>query len=200
MNASADERAIELALDPNNPWPEEDHSPPRAAVALIFRTGDVDTELLFIQRSTRQSDPWSGQMALPGGRRDAGDDTPNTTAERETREEVGLDLATARPLGALSELEGGIQTKRQIFVNAHAYWLDGVAPTLTYNYEVADAVWVPLRVLCDPSRHIDYYFPAADAAFPGIQLDESHQVVWGLTLRLLSDLFGRLELPFILPL
>jgi len=147
MSATADEDTIRLALNPVGQWPAEDSLAPRAAVALIFRTGLDDTELLFIERAARSSDPWSGQMALPGGRRDASDNSPASTAERETMEEVGLDLAPARRLGALAELEGGRQTKRQIFVNAHAYWFDGDRPDLTLNYEVADAVWVPLRFL-----------------------------------------------------
>ena len=69
-----------------------------AAVALILReTIDDDIELLFIKRAARDDDPWSGQIALPGGRHQDSDDSLEDTAVRETREEVGLELgATAR--------------------------------------------------------------------------------------------------------
>ena len=41
----------------------------RASVALIFRRMEnAHEELLFIQRARREGDPWSGDMAFPGGR------------------------------------------------------------------------------------------------------------------------------------
>jgi len=183
---------------------EEDRVP-QAAVAAVFRPVDLgarpgyeaDAELLFIQRATREGDPWSGQMALPGGRKDPTDPSPQATAIRETDEEVGLDLSPARYLGSLSEMDGGRATNRRVIVSAHAYWLDGPRPALRHNYEVADTLWVPLRDLGDRDRYIDYHYAMAGAMFPGIQLDRNHQVIWGLTLRFLSDLFQRLDRPFI---
>lgn len=170
---------------------------PSAAVAAVFRSGDHGTELLFIQRASKDSDPWSGHMAFPGGRRDPEDLDSHHTAERETSEEVGVDLSGAKRLGSLGDLDGGRQRHNLFAVHAHAYWLDGDAPALTANYEVADALWVPLAVLTDDSRYIDYYYPASDSSWPGIQLDNPAQVVWGLTLRFLADLFARLDQPFI---
>lgn len=51
-----------------------------------------DPEVLFIKRASRKGDRWSGHVALPGGGRDAEDADDLTTAIRETREEIGLDL------------------------------------------------------------------------------------------------------------
>ena len=165
-----------------------------AAVAAVFRQGNHGTELLFIQRATKASDPWSGHMAFPGGRTDPGDADAHATAERETLEEVALDLSVAPRLGALTDLRPGRHLEA---VHAHAYWLDGPRPSLTANYEVADTVWVPMTALANTDRYIDYYYPSSDSTWPGIQLDEPTQVVWGLTLRFLADLFGRLDAPFI---
>ena len=58
-------------------------------------------------------------------------------------------------------------------------------------------MWVPLEHLVDRARHIDYLYPRSGLLFPGIQLDRDDQVIWGLTLRFLGDLFGRLEHPFL---
>lgn len=170
---------------------------PRAAVAAVFRQGRLGTELLFIQRAAKETDPWSGQMAFPGGRVDETDADTHATAERESLEEVELDLSYAVRLGSLSELDGGRATNRPISVCAHNYWLEGPPPPLRPNYEVADVLWVPVATLLDQRRYIDYHYPRSDTHFPGIELDKEGQVVWGLTLRFLSDLFGRLGLPFI---
>lgn len=180
--------------------PDEADAAPRAAVAAVFRSAEEGggSELLFIQRAIREGDPWSGQMAFPGGRRHPEDSTPEATALRETIEEVGLDLTGALPLGALSELDGGRATNRRVVVSAHAWWLEGPRPGLVPNHEVADTVWVPLDVLADRERYIDYHYPRSGLRFPGIQLDHRDQVIWGLTLRFLGDLFRRLDHPFVI--
>ena len=38
-----------------------------ASVAVIFRNGQEDEEVLLIRRAEREGDPWSGQVAFPGG-------------------------------------------------------------------------------------------------------------------------------------
>ena len=62
----------------------------RAAVALILRDpGDGTLEFLMIKRADYEGDPWSGHVALPGGRHEQGDPTLEATAIRETWEETG---------------------------------------------------------------------------------------------------------------
>ncbi len=173
------------------------HEPvPRAAVAAVMRPGENSPELLFIQRATREGDPWSGQMAFPGGKTEPADPTPEATAIRETHEEVGLTLESSHAVGLVSELDGGRATSRLVLVSAHGYWIEGSRPRLQPNYEVADTIWMPLEDLADPDRQIDYYYGPADATFPGIQFDQPDQVLWGLTLRFVSDLFEHLNQPF----
>ncbi|MEM9565998.1 MAG: CoA pyrophosphatase [Actinomycetota bacterium] len=200
-----DWRELQALLDQRYE-PNEAETAPRAAVAAVFRQREGDgmadgpgggSELLFIQRATKPTDPWSGQMAFPGGREELADSSPRHTAARETAEEVGLDLSPARFLGTLSELDGGRANNRRIIVSAHAWWLPGPRPTLDLNHEVADVVWVPLRELANDARYIDYRYPLTGTTFPGIQLDHPDQVIWGLTLRLLADLFSRIDHPFV---
>lgn len=60
--------------------------------------------MLFIKRATRTGDRWSAHVALPGrplqlalisgGKRDPEDVDDRFAAERETREEIGLDLTS----------------------------------------------------------------------------------------------------------
>jgi hypothetical protein len=59
----------------------------RASVALIIRHNVNGLEILFIKRTENPKDPWSGDIALPGGRQDEGE-TDLETAIRECREEV----------------------------------------------------------------------------------------------------------------
>jgi hypothetical protein len=46
----------------------------RAAVALILQLREGELGVLMIRRAEREGDPWSGQMAFPGGRMEPRDD------------------------------------------------------------------------------------------------------------------------------
>ena len=77
-------------------------------------------------------------------------------------------------------------------ISAFVYRLEE-PPPLVINHEVREALWVPLRDLRDPGRHIEYRSPRygeAMPAFPGIVVGyPERQVVWGLTYRFLERFF-----------
>lgn len=86
--------AVVLPIIKPEPSDILDHSP--KTLADFFAVDWVqngDPEILFIKRAGRVGDRWSGHVAFPGGRRDPPDVDDRATAIRETREEVGLDLA-----------------------------------------------------------------------------------------------------------
>ena len=184
---------MERALTPGVAPPADG---PSAAVAAVIRTGLSGAEMLFIERSSKEGDPWSGQMAFPGGRTAASDEHSLATAVRETKEELDLDLSDSQLLGRRSDLEGGPRGPRQrLRVTPHLFWLKGERPVVTPNHEVAAAVWVPVTDLLDDARYIQYPYPALGAdLWPGIAV-EGNRVIWGLTLRMLIDLFERLDRP-----
>ena len=82
----------------DEPRPEHEIT---AAVCVVLGGPDAAPALCFIKRSERPDDPWSGQMALPGGRVARTDASAHAAGMRETVEEVGLDLTRYRHLGAL---------------------------------------------------------------------------------------------------
>jgi 8-oxo-dGTP pyrophosphatase MutT (NUDIX family) len=168
----------------------------RAAVAAVLRPAARGPELLFIERARHPGDPWSGHMAFPGGRMDPDDPSLRHTAERETLEEVGLDLSGAEVIGQLDDLEGRRQGRPAgMVVSAFVYEGSG-DPALVCNEEVQEALWVPVRDLADPARHVPYVTPYLDHTFPGIRVSsaEAH-VVWGLTYRFVELLLGIIGTP-----
>jgi 8-oxo-dGTP pyrophosphatase MutT (NUDIX family) len=165
-----------------------------AAVAAVLHEAAHGSELLFIERAEHPHDPWSGHMAFPGGRVDPGDATARHAAERETLEEVGLDLAGAELLGRLDDVEGAPPGFDSLVVSAFVYHLDR-RPAATLNYEVRDALWVPVTHLEDASRRVPYYWPREQRLthYPGILVGEpDRHVVWGLTYRFLELFFTAL--------
>jgi 8-oxo-dGTP pyrophosphatase MutT (NUDIX family) len=164
----------------------------RAAVALLLRVRGGEVELLLIRRAEREGDPWSGHMALPGGRWQPGDANLAVTAARETREEVGIDLwRHGRRLGELDELAPRSARIPGIVVSPFVYHLTG-GPEPRPNHEVQAAIWVRVDELLHPDAAIEYLHDLADGgtlAFPAY--DARGQVVWGMTHRILA---GFLEL------
>lgn len=159
-----------------------------ASVALILSEKPYGVNILLIERSANEHDYWSGQVGLPGGRVDASDQSTRHTAERETWEEIGLDLSAARYLGRLSDYApGGLRIVISCFVYAIEELPDlRLAPT-----EIADAFWVPLRELDNPALRtsVGIIFRNRTRHFPSLRLkDDGQQRLWGITYRLLRNL------------
>ncbi|MEI9948182.1 MAG: CoA pyrophosphatase [Pseudomonadota bacterium] len=146
--------------------PETPLAGPRtAAIALILLDLEPSLELLLIERATREGDPWSGHMALPGGHREAMDADLAATAERETLEEVGLDLrARGERLGRLSDCTPirGVPVAVRPFV-----YLLPARPTLLLSAEVRQALWVPVAPLLGGAAQATYVLSRGGSE-PGI--------------------------------
>lgn len=160
-----------------------------AAVALILvegaERGGGGLEALFIRRAERAGDPWSGQIALPGGRRDPGDADLLATAIRETREETGIDLTAAEPLGELDDLHPRTATLPPVSVRPFVFALKR-RPAIAPSSEVQAAFWVPLARMADPTvrREITLFIRGAERTFPAYVLGDD--VIWGMTERILT--------------
>jgi 8-oxo-dGTP pyrophosphatase MutT (NUDIX family) len=162
-----------------------------AAVAVVLAPDPAS--ILLIRRAEREGDRWSGQMAFPGGRWSPGDPDLSATARRETREEVGLDLAGARLLGPLDDIAPRTQLLPPIIVRPFVFVAPGPAE-LSLNHEVAAAAWVELELLARPDTYRPFEYDALGTRlrFPGYHLD--HGVVWGMTERILTPLLGMMGL------
>lgn len=174
----------------------------RAAVALILRETDSGLQVLFIKRAENEHDPWSGNISFPGGKVENGDGDPRVTAERETMEEVGIDLRCSEYLGHLADIAG---SRIPIQVSCHVYILNTISPFRLMDEEVADAFWVSLADLADPNRHGEQsvWFSGKTLRHPGIALPyPGEPALWGITYRLIMDfiaLVSRSALPHTLP-
>lgn len=169
---------------------ERDEPFHEAAVALVLHPGAEGLEALFIKRATRVGDPWSGQIALPGGRRNKDEGSLLLTAVRETLEEVGLDLATnGELLGALDELRPRTPVLPPIIVRPYVFAI-ATRPDFVLSDEVADTFWAPLRDVFDPARQeeISISVPGANMRRSAIGIGE-HKI-WGMTEYILRTFEG----------
>ncbi|KAA0893537.1 CoA pyrophosphatase [Oryzomonas japonica] len=164
--------------------PDDGRSP--AAVAMVLVEQSAGLHLLFLERATDERDPWSGNLAFPGGRVEPGE-TLRQAAERETREEAAIELAAARHLGRLGDIVGAHLPVR---IACFAYGFSGALPAVTINHESRDAFWVNLADLADQRRHIttQVHFRGRPVETPAIRLPQPDKpVLWGITYRLVMQ-------------
>jgi 8-oxo-dGTP pyrophosphatase MutT (NUDIX family) len=178
---------IRAALQSRPPGRIVDPVTARAAVAVVLRERAGAIEILFIRRAEHPADPWSGQMAFPGGRAEPGDADPEATALREAAEEVGLDPSAAdvRVVGHLEPFWIPVSDYQVTPVLAIA----GRRPVLVASpSEVARIVEAPLGAFL-PAGPIEIVeavvrdWPLRYGAYPVEGLK-----VWGATARILGQL------------
>ncbi len=161
----------------------------RAAVALMLRLSEKtgEPEIFFIQRAHYETDPWSGQVAFPGGREEASDKSLMDTAIRETWEETGIDIGRDGVIiGQLDDLRPRIVRLPAVVVRPFVVLLgDHSVPVL--SDEVADSFWVPLALLRDHTGWRDTIVTAGGLEFTRRAFHHGEFVVWGMTERILSD-------------
>jgi len=177
--------AVRFALQDFRAKPEAAPGASPAAVALILLEGPRGLETLLIRRAERADDPWSGQVALPGGRYDPADADLLVTAIRETREETGVDLSAAERLGVLDDLYPRTPTLPAVVVRPFVFALAS-RPTLVPGVEAARVFWLPLDRLSQRGVRRDFTLPVrgVERTFPAYVVDEI--VIWGMTERILT--------------
>jgi 8-oxo-dGTP pyrophosphatase MutT (NUDIX family) len=183
-----------LADRPADRIPETDCQV-RAAVTLILRPSADDggeMEGLFVRRAEVAGDPWSGHVALPGGRRDPDDSDLLDTARREILEETGLRLEREDHLGRLGEIHPRSKHLPSICVTPFVAWL-AAAQEVRLNHELTGHRWVPLSVLADSAFRSTVVREAPSIReFPAI--DYEGDVIWGLTFAIVEDFLAVLAI------
>ncbi len=157
-----------------------------AAVLLLLRP-TAPLEMLLIERTEREDDPWSGHMALPGGRREPADPDLLATARRETAEETGIVVTPPQILGRLDEL--GPDASRRRFNLLIAPFVAAVPADTEPEpapREVETAMWVPLTHLASDEAVDEVLIQLEGEEFRLPALNYDDYIIWGLTHRILT--------------
>lgn len=160
-----------------------------AAVLVGIVEHPHELTVLLTQRAEHLS-AHAAQVAFPGGRIEPTDASPSAAALREAQEEIGLDPAFVRVIGALDTYETG--------TGFHIYPIVGlVRPGFTLKAdarEVAEIFEVPLAFLMDPKNHETHsaVFGGAERSYYAMPYDGHY--IWGATAGMIVNLREKLFL------
>jgi 8-oxo-dGTP pyrophosphatase MutT (NUDIX family) len=180
---SSRERLIRRLSD-RHPVVQDAAGRTEAAVAIILAPRDSGHQLLLIKRAESAGDPWSGQMALPGGRRESGDEDLVATAMRETREETRIELRRDLLVGQLDDLAPTIAALPPVLVRPFVFVL-GEAVRIQPGPEVAFGVWTAFDLLGASEKDVEIEIRGAQRTVPAFLV--GHHVVWGMTHRIIKS-------------
>ncbi|CAM9721356.1 unnamed protein product [Discosporangium mesarthrocarpum] len=167
--------------------PVQGDSKPRRRASLVILLRGTETEkeeILLIRRARNPRDPWSGHVALPGGRQDIGE-TDLETAVRECKEEVGIQLCSRRfaLLGRLSDRRTS-GSSRALTVSCFVFVCLECNPEVELKLqasEVAHAWWVDTSLFFPRHKALQISFPVTTLK-PSWRKKHWEVVLWCLRL------------------
>lgn len=171
----------DLGADPASPGLK----PASVLIPIIVRSEEFT--VLFTRRTTHLRDH-SGQISFPGGRAEAHDPTPESTALRETAEEIGLDPRCVEVVGRLADYRTGTGYRITPVVGFVAPPFD-LRPD---SHEVDEIFEVPFSFLLNPENHLLQSREIRGEMRSFFAIPYGRHYIWGATAGLLVNLYRHL--------
>ena len=153
-------------------------------VPLFVRDGML---WVVFTRRTDTVEHHRGQISVPGGAEEPGDEDLSRTALRETEEELGVRPEDVKLLGRLSPMV----TVTDFYVEPYVGALPQPYVFKPAETEIAEVVEAPIGALRDPAIKETKFLPGRDE--PVLFYRYGNHVIWGATARMLAELLQALE-------
>ena len=154
-----------------------------AAVLISLYQNEQGYHILFTKR-TQRVEYHKGQISFPGGAYESGDKALETTALRETFEEIGVKAEDVEILGQLDDF----QTFSSNFV------ISPFVATIPYPYEfriskdeIEELIEVPVLALLDTNNFTEDCRVYKDRIAPIYFYEYGGHIIWGATSRILKQ-------------
>jgi 8-oxo-dGTP pyrophosphatase MutT (NUDIX family) len=163
--------------------------PAAVLVPLVVRDGGLT---VLLTRRTSQLHHHAGQISFPGGGTEAGDRSPEETAMREAREEIGLAAGEVELIGRLPEYFTGTGFRVTPVVGLVQAGLD-LGALHVDRFEVDEVFEVPLAHFLDPANHRSHHVRVEGENRQFHAMPYGDYFIWGATAGMLMMLYRVLE-------
>lgn len=168
--------------------------PAAVLIALVPRGPNADLHIVLTRR-TAQLRTHAGEIALPGGRRDANDADDIACAVREAEEETALPAAALHVLGTLPlHISGSGYSVRPVVALLATHVLLRPNPA-----EVQEIFEVPLNFILNPRNHFRQHIQTQGKIIQWWAMpwenphNQNEYYIWGATAGILRSLYNFLK-------
>lgn len=160
-------------------------NPKYAAVNILLYQKNGDWYFPLIHRTHNENDRHSGQISLPGGKKEETDADFAETAVRETWEEIGIETSKVKILRELSPI---YIPPSNFFVYAFLSFTE-VSPDFNFQKtEVQEILEIPLSIIKNlPKPPLTMELPRTNGYQVPFFEFQNHKI-WGATSMILSEL------------
>jgi len=159
----------------------------KAAVAIILHASKMGFEALYVRRAYNPSDPWSGQIAFPGGRFRESDGDIVETAIREVYEETSIKLSRMDILGLMEAFHPLNEPRLEVIP---VVALIKSKLNVKLSGELQEYFWAPINRLSKGNAEVKYNDGRVGCVEAYIY---DGYVIWGLTARITESLIKILQ-------
>ena len=161
------------------------NNPKYAAVNILLYPKNGEWYFPLILRTHNENDRHSGQISLPGGKKDDADEDFSDTALRETWEEIGIEKSQIKILRELSPI---YIPPSNFFVYAYLSYVEKTPVFKFQETEVQEILEIPLSVVQNMPNPPEIMELPNSNGYQVPFLDFNQHKIWGATSMILSEL------------
>ncbi len=159
-------------------------NPKFAAVNILLYLKDNEWHFPLMVRSHNENDRHSGQISLPGGKRDEGDASFEDTAKRETSEEMGISEHYVRIIRAMSPI---YIPPSNFYVHPFISFTKKNPEFFLQEAEATELIEVPVSSILDLNEEPKLMEVSDSRGVEVPVIDFNGYIIWGATSMILSE-------------
>lgn len=160
-------------------------NPKFAAVNILLYLKNNEWYFPLMVRTTNERDRHSGQISLPGGKKEDSDENFEQTAQRETSEEMGIDIHYNRIIREMSPI---YIPPSNFYVKAFVSYTKKNPEFTLQKSEAVELIEFPVSTLLSLSNQPEMLVLPTSNGVKVPVINFNNYIIWGATSMILSEL------------
>ena len=160
-------------------------NPKFAAVNILLYLKNNEWYFPLMVRTTNERDRHSGQISLPGGKKEDSDENFEQTAQRETSEEMGIDIHYNRIIREMSPI---YIPPSNFYVKAFVAYTKKNPEFTLQKSEAVELIEFPVSTLLSLSDQPEMLVLPTSNGVKVPVINFNNYIIWGATSMILSEL------------